>query len=500
MKKNSKNKEQLRSYEFKHNINKNKLAIIQDIIYPEYKRVAKILLNEHLNEYRKTCLLPNNLNNKLYKPIETILSERYKDVINRQVVGMLNSKLTNFKTKFVKLVMSCDSFDEDTKKKLCIINKYNLYYYKGEYSSNNISISEDIFKLAKWIFKNFIGYFPSCNHINMVMQKKVAKLEKSNKINSYKYPYIIRLSTHIKGKLIDLPLCKNSYFENKIGNLKNSTEFVFKDGKLKYIKLILDIDKEEISNNIKPIEGNELILDIGITNLFGTDKGELLGKRYLRQLKRMDKNLIKVQNKLKEKYGKRVKLSKFYEYTNLVHRIKQYTKNEIHRMINLLYKRHLPKVIKLEELDFKNSNLSKTLNRILNKFGLGVINNKLKSLEYLGVKIIYIDAAYSSKTCGNCHYVDSRNRKKQDTFECLCCGLKQHADINSTRTLDWFSERFGEKLFYGKKGREEKLKFIIEDFIDNKFWMNNESVIQAIQKNKYFISFQSKIKENTNLS
>jgi len=42
VKKNSKNKEQLRSYEFKHNINKNKLAIIQDIIYPEYKRVATV--------------------------------------------------------------------------------------------------------------------------------------------------------------------------------------------------------------------------------------------------------------------------------------------------------------------------------------------------------------------------------------------------------------------------------------------------------------------------
>lgn len=60
--------------------------------------------------------------------------------------------------------------------------------------------------------------------------------------------------------------------------------------------------------------------------------------------------------------------------------------------------------------------------------------------------------------------------------------LSKYADINSTRVLEKFSERFGSKIFYGKSGREDKLKLLIEDFkktsFGKQFWTNNESVIQ----------------------
>jgi hypothetical protein len=125
------NIEVLRSYKFKHDINNNKLDIIEKIIYPEWKRIASILLNKHINDYKLNYRV--NKSNKLYQPIESTLSERYKDCINRQVVGMLKSKLTNFKTKFNKIVLKHDGFDDDMKMKLCFINKYNLYFYKGDY-------------------------------------------------------------------------------------------------------------------------------------------------------------------------------------------------------------------------------------------------------------------------------------------------------------------------------------------------------------------------------
>jgi len=149
-----------------------------------------------MNNFRKTGNIPNNTKNEFYKPIKTVLSERYKDVINRQVVGMLNSKLSNFKILFNKIVLSNDSLDDDTKMKLCFINKHQMYYYKGNYVSDKISVSEDMFKLARWIFKHFIGRLPNCNNINMMLQNKVAQLEESNNINSTKYPFVIRLSTH----------------------------------------------------------------------------------------------------------------------------------------------------------------------------------------------------------------------------------------------------------------------------------------------------------------
>lgn len=80
--------------------------------------------------------------------------------------------------------------------------------------------------------------------------------------------------------------------------------------------------------------------------------------------------------------------------------------------------------------------------------------------------------------------------------EVQCCGLKQHGDINSTRTLEKFSKRFGDKIFYGKIGRNNKLKLLIEDFIifGKQFWMNNESVIQTLNNNNYYLMFQDEIK------
>jgi putative transposase len=484
------NIEVLRSYKFKHDINNNKLDIIEKIIYPEWKRIASILLNKHINDYKLNYRV--NKSNKLYQPIESTLSERYKDCINRQVVGMLKSKLTNFKTKFNKIVLKHDGFDDDMKMKLCFINKYNLYFYKGDYISKNIEVSSEIIKISKWIFKKFIGKFPNFNNINMVMQDKVAQLELSKNIDKDIFPYVIRLSTHVKGSLIVLPLKRNKYFDKFKGDIKTSTEFIFNNNKLTHIKLTKNIG---LNKDIK-LNNYTLSIDIGLNNLISTNNGELFGIRFLRQLKRLDKNLIELVNKLKKDGGKYIKLSKFKEYNNLVNRIKDYTKNEVNRIINKLYFRYKPTSINVEELNFQNSKLSKRLNRLLSKFGLGSIYNKLKSLEIFGVKINYIDAAYSSLTCNNCGYVDKNNRKIQEEFKCKCCGLKQHADVNSARTLDKFSKRFGDKIFWGKIGREDKLKLIINDFIvfGKKFWMNNESVIQAISKSKYSLLFRDKIR------
>jgi hypothetical protein len=45
-------------------------------------------------------------------------------------------------------------------------------------------------------------------------------------------------------------------------------------------------------------------------------------------------------------------------------------------------------------------------------------------------------------------------------------------------------------------GRNSKLKLLIEDFIvfGKQFWMNNESVIQTLKNNNYYLMFQDEIK------
>ena len=52
-----------------------------------------------------------------------------------------------------------------------------------------------------------------------------------------------------------------------------------------------------------------------------------------------------------------------------------------------------------------------------------------------GVTLIEADPRYSSQTCSGCGHCERGNRKSQESFECLCCGLKLNADVNAALNL-----------------------------------------------------------------
>ena len=49
--------------------------------------------------------------------------------------------------------------------------------------------------------------------------------------------------------------------------------------------------------------------------------------------------------------------------------------------------------------------------------------------------MIEVDPRYSSQTCSGCGHCERGNRKSQEWFECLCCGLKLNADLNAALNL-----------------------------------------------------------------
>src|SRR5260370_7571934 len=46
-----------------------------------------------------------------------------------------------------------------------------------------------------------------------------------------------------------------------------------------------------------------------------------------------------------------------------------------------------------------------------------------------------VKAAYSSQECHRCHYPDRANRPDQQTFHCMVCGHRDHADPNPPPNL-----------------------------------------------------------------
>ena len=52
-----------------------------------------------------------------------------------------------------------------------------------------------------------------------------------------------------------------------------------------------------------------------------------------------------------------------------------------------------------------------------------------------GVTLIEVDPRYSSQTCSRCGHCERANRKTQEGFCCVCCGLKLNADYNASLNL-----------------------------------------------------------------
>lgn len=69
----------------------------------------------------------------------------------------------------------------------------------------------------------------------------------------------------------------------------------------------------------------------------------------------------------------------------------------------------------------------------------------------VGVPLVYVDPAYTSRQCSECGYIDRKNRVDQATFACRACGVTMHADDNASRNID----RKGEAVWTA--GRESRV-------------------------------------------
>lgn len=72
--------------------------------------------------------------------------------------------------------------------------------------------------------------------------------------------------------------------------------------------------------------------------------------------------------------------------------------------------------------------------------------------EREGIKVRYVDPAYTSQTCSKCGHVDKENRPTQAKFKCVNCGLKLNADHNASINIAR-SDNFVNKK---KKEKEDK--------------------------------------------
>lgn len=449
-----------RTYRLDNFANNSKLQEIDVLLY-HYRKTAIDIFNLVWSNFIKTGKVERFIS---LNSINSTLSERYKQTILAQTIGIIKSYLSNRQRQF-KLYIKSLKIDDSLLKELYKINKTNSWL-----------ISKN--KIASKIFKRLLklNNLPYLKNISMNLDKKVATIIKSE---YGEFDYWIKLSTINKGKPIMIPLKSNSYFDSIKGNIANFIQINNRD-----ISLIKEINKSEY----KPLT-DKIAIDLGLCSLFVTNYGDRFGNSYFfNYLNKMDTIITKLISNL-QKQGIKPNHSK--KYRKLINKVRNFIKNNINRLLNLIVDRYKPQEIVMERLNFKSSNLSKRLNRILHKFGKGAITSKLDDFKNkLGITITEINPAYTSQTCNSCGYIAKNNRKSRDEFICVCCNKKSHADINASRNIFGRSSTPLKDIYLSKAFILDKL---ITRFIERQ--RSHYNLASLIVNNKYFNNYQQTLVE-----
>lgn len=382
------------------------------------------------------------------------LGTAHRQMVRHQVVGVLRSFISNRQNDFRRMAESDALYPKEPgapdvhaklRHHLHFINRTGQWFsrkrvflqvrVKGAEGKSTWVDGEQTpdsaVRLARVLMKRVLSRCrrPTVSRLNLVIDQRMLSLAPAKK-----GPFALwaRLSTLEPGQPIHIPLVSHQHFENRHGNRaltlqSNDTRHGIRFGILTDVQSTMAASKAAYVPRIDAIG-----LDLGLSTLFATSEGDLLGRGWMPRLRAYDARITKLAA-----YRQSHKLRTSSErYRRYVRRLRGCVESEVNRILNRLVEAHSPKAIVIEHLSFQNANLSRRLNRLLSVMGKGAVTAKLKDLEErLGIQIIEAPAPYTSQTCHSCGYTDARNRPEQKDFTCLWCHHHPHADVNAARNI-----------------------------------------------------------------
>jgi len=455
------------SYLFANHANKGKIKKIRKVL-KEYRKTANDISKYLWNQFFRLGKLPHRKSINI-KHIPSPLSERYKYVCLWQVYDILSGYVASIQRQFAKIVLNSSLSREDKSILLAINNAKGWFIYDkdeidiydkkdGGIEKKSVKVSEYHRKLAKKIFKHLLkrNKRPSFDNISMHLNGKIVEISKKKEKGAKSFDYWIKVATLEKGKPIYIPLKANTYAEEVEGEFLNYCQVVEDDAGNIEFRIVKELKKKEYI----PLT-DKLAIDLGLNPLIATNNGDLIGRQFFDFLKKMDEKIIKRMAQVQKSGGLPSQDRKYREY---VRKLREFLKNEINRLINRLIKLYKPAKIIVERLDFRSPELSRRMNRLVQNFGKRYIKEKLERLQQLyGIEIVEVNPAYSSQECSSCGYVDKRNRKNTQEFECRLCGKKINAQVNSAKNL---LERSSLKEFHPNLPKKQILKALTKRHLE----------------------------------
>lgn len=368
-----------------------------------------------------------------------------------QVVGQLQGWVSNRANEFRDTV-NRSTLPPATKHMLHTINVLGAWFRCADVVMKDTGevVPDAIRRLARTIMRHCMARHckPNLSRISMRLDHRAGSIARPVKATQGgAVGWWVNLSTLEKGRKITVPLLTYDYHDGRLGRVTNGIQVNERDGRLTF-GVVTDMG-EVCAKSRADYQGcGVLALDFGLSTLFATSEGQVLGQGWLTRLKRYDA-LLTVIAANQQRAGRKPRDSK--RYRALVADVRGFLRTEVGRVLNRLVEQDKPQELVLERLDFRHSGLSKRLNAILRNCGRKVIRDKLRDLEErFGITTTEVNAAYTSQTCSCCGYVDKRNRHDQKSFQCLWCGHKLHADLNAAANIKARRARPNGWLFQSK--------------------------------------------------
>lgn len=209
---------------------------------------------------------------------------------------------------------------------------------------------------------------------------------------------------------------------------KGESDLVCRDG---VWFLLATCEVPEAPLNTQPVDF--LGVDLGIVNIATTSDGEIMAGRELNRLRGRERRL---RSKLRRKSTPSAK-----------RRLKRRGRRESRRVREVNHKiakrvvaeaERTGRGIALEDLTGirERVRLRKPQRATHSSWAFAQLGTFIAyKARRAGVPVVYVDPAYTSRTCAECGHIDRANRVSQAWFACRNCGFVDHADRNSSRNI-----------------------------------------------------------------
>ena len=162
---------------------------------------------------------------------------------------------------------------------------------------------------------------------------------------------------------------------------------------------------------------------------------------------------IRLQQQLRNVKGGKGRKKKLKAFESLSDKERRFTQNynhQISRRIVDFAKKNQCEYINMEYLEGS----SFTDKKMLGTWTYYELQQYIKyKAEMEGIKVRFVNPAYTSQTCSKCGYVDSENRLEQEKFVCKKCGNSLNADYNASINIANSTD-----FIIGKKKNNKKKK------------------------------------------